>query len=29
LIIDMPLEVSFEKINEDITLPQFKPVKGQ
>ena len=29
LVIDMPLEVSFEKINDDITLAQFKPVRGQ
>ena len=25
LVLDMPLEVSFEKVNEEITLPQFKP----
>ena len=25
LVLDMSLEVSFEKVNEEITLPQFKP----
>ena len=25
LVLDMPLEVSFEKVNDEITLPQFKP----
>jgi uncharacterized OB-fold protein len=28
LVIDMSLEVSFEKINDDITLAQFKPAGG-
>ena len=27
LELDMPLEVTFEKLNDDITLPQFKPAK--
>nr|MCS5605909.1 OB-fold domain-containing protein [Alphaproteobacteria bacterium] len=27
LKLDMPLEVTFEKLNDDITLPQFKPAK--
>ena len=25
LILDMPLEVTFAAVNEDITLPYFKP----
>ena len=25
LVLDMSLEVSFEKVNDEITLPQFKP----
>jgi uncharacterized OB-fold protein len=29
LVIDMSLEVSFEKVNDDITLAQFKPAGGQ
>ncbi|MBU2534160.1 MAG: Zn-ribbon domain-containing OB-fold protein [Alphaproteobacteria bacterium] len=28
LVLDMPLEVTFEKINDEITLPQFKPAKS-
>ena len=28
LIMDMPLKVSFEKVNDEITLPQFKPAGG-
>jgi len=28
LQLDMPLEVVFEKQNDDITLPLFRPVKG-
>lgn len=28
LELDMPLEVTFEKLTDDITLPQFKPAKG-
>ncbi|MBH69638.1 MAG: DNA-binding protein [Rhodospirillaceae bacterium] len=28
LILDMPLEVTFEKVSEEITLPQFKPREG-
>ncbi|MDF1856591.1 OB-fold domain-containing protein [Pseudooceanicola sp.] len=28
LVLDMPLEVSFEKVTDEITLPQFKPAKG-
>lgn len=28
LILDMPLEVSFEKVNDEITLPQFKRVES-
>lgn len=28
LELDMPLEVAFEKITDEITLPQFKPAKG-
>ena len=27
LELDMPLEVTFEKLTDDITLPQFKPAK--
>ena len=27
LELDMPLEVTFEKLNDDITQPQFKPAK--
>ena len=26
--IGMPVEVTFEKLNEDVTLPQFKPTNG-
>ena len=29
LLLDMPLEVYFEKVNEEITLPQFKPIGGE
>ncbi|MFH1137601.1 MAG: Zn-ribbon domain-containing OB-fold protein [Pseudomonadota bacterium] len=25
---DLPVEVTFEKLNEEFTLPKFKPVKG-
>ena len=28
LILDMPLEVAFEKIDDEITLPLFRPAKG-
>ena len=28
LQLDMALEVTFEKVNDDITLPQFKPAGG-
>ncbi len=28
LELDMPLEVTFEKLSDDITLPQFKPAKS-
>ena len=28
LVLDMPLEVTFEKIDDDLTLPQFRPAKG-
>ncbi|MEQ3679916.1 Zn-ribbon domain-containing OB-fold protein [Pseudophaeobacter sp.] len=28
LVLDMPLEVTFEPLTDDITLPQFKPAKG-
>ena len=28
LVLDMPLEVSFEKVNDEITLPHFKPAGG-
>ncbi|MDO8838063.1 MAG: zinc ribbon domain-containing protein [Parvibaculum sp.] len=28
LILDMPLEVTFEKASEDISLPKFRPAKG-
>ena len=28
LQLDMPLEVTFEKISDDISLPQFKPAKS-
>ena len=28
LVLDMPLEVTFEKVTDDITLPQFKPAEG-
>ena len=27
LVLDMPLEVTFEVLTDDITLPQFRPVK--
>lgn len=29
LVLDMPLEVSFEMVTDDITLAQFKPAGGQ
>lgn len=28
LTLDMALEVTFEKVNEDISLPKFRPAKG-
>ena len=28
LVLDMPLEVAFEKLDDDITLPLFRPAKG-
>jgi len=28
LVLDMPLEVTFQPLNEDITLPLFQPAKG-
>ncbi|MGO4714170.1 Zn-ribbon domain-containing OB-fold protein [Bradyrhizobium sp. 2TAF24] len=28
LVLDMPLEVAFEKLDDAITLPQFRPAKG-
>lgn len=28
LVLDMPLEVTFEKLTDEITLPQFKPAGG-
>ncbi|WP_121062566.1 Zn-ribbon domain-containing OB-fold protein [Chachezhania antarctica] len=28
LVLDMPLEVTFEVLTDEITLPQFKPAKG-
>jgi len=28
LVLDMPLTVAFEKMDDEITLPLFKPVKG-
>ena len=28
LVLDMPLEVTFEKIDDNLTLPQFRPAKG-
>lgn len=29
LVLDMPLEVTFEKVTDDITLPQFKPAEAK
>ncbi len=29
LVLDMPLQVTFEKLNDDITLPQFKPAEAK
>ena len=29
LILDMPLEVTFERISDAISLPLFRPVEGQ
>ena len=29
LVLDMPLEVVFEKVSDDITLPQFRPTGKQ
>lgn len=28
LVLDMPLEVAFEKVDDEITLPLFRPAKG-
>lgn len=28
LVLDMPLEVAFEKMDDEITLPLFRPAKG-
>ncbi len=28
LVLDMPLEVTFESVNDDISVPLFKPVEG-
>jgi uncharacterized protein len=28
LVLDMPLEIAFEKIDDEITLPLFRPAKG-
>jgi hypothetical protein len=28
LTCDMPVEVTFEKLNDDFTLPKFRPVKS-
>ena len=28
LVLDMPVEVAWEKLDDDITLPLFKPAKG-
>jgi hypothetical protein len=28
MILDMPLEVAFEKASDDISLPKFRPVAG-
>jgi uncharacterized protein len=28
LVLDMPVEVAFEKLDDDITLPLFRPAKG-
>jgi len=28
LVLDMPLEVTFEKANDEISLPKFRPAKG-
>ena len=28
LVLDMPLEVAFEQLDEEITLPLFRPAKG-
>ena len=29
LVLDMPLEVTFEKVSDEITLPQFKPAEAK
>ena len=29
LVLDMPLQVTFERLSDEITLPQFKPAGGQ
>jgi hypothetical protein len=28
LVLDMPVEVSFDQVNEAITLPKFRPAGG-
>jgi len=28
LVLDMPLEVAFQKLDDSITLPVFRPAKG-
>ena len=28
LVLDMPLEVTFEELTDEITLPQFRPAGG-
>ena len=28
LVLDMPLEVTWERLNDEITLPQFRPASG-
>ncbi|SFH69418.1 Zn-ribbon domain-containing OB-fold protein [Albimonas pacifica] len=29
LVLDMPLEVTFERLSDEISLPQFRPAKGR
>ena len=29
LVLDMPLEVTFERVSDEITLPQFKPAEAK